>query len=111
MKFNGLWFSALWALLIPTSSSLALATAKSSGLFGIPAGGSTASKTNLQAASVDASSADISTPVSSAPAVSSSEVCCVALNRSSNDERIYGSYLDEDKFAYFPNPCRCYSNF
>lgn len=67
MKFNGLWFSALWALLIPTSSSLALATAKSSGLFGIPAGGSTTSKTNLQAASVDASSADISTPDSKRP--------------------------------------------
>lgn len=101
MKFTDLWFSVLWALLIPTSSSLALATAKSSGLFGIPAGGSTASKTHLQAASVDASSADISTPVSSAPAVSSSEVCCVALNRSSNDQRIYCKNLDDDKISFF----------
>ena len=73
MRAVDLWFSCLWALLIPTSSSLALATAKSSGLFGIPAGGSTAAKTQLQAASVDASSAEISS-VSSATA-SSSEVC------------------------------------
>lgn len=74
MRAVDLWFSALWALLIPTSSSLALATAKSSGLFGIPAGGSTAAKTHLQAASVDASSAETPTTVSDATA-SSSEVC------------------------------------
>lgn len=73
MRITDLWFSALWALLIPTSSSLALATAKSSGLFGIPSGGSTSTKTHLQAASVDASSADLSTPVSSAAASSSED--------------------------------------
>jgi len=72
MRAVDLWFSCLWALLIPTSSSLALATAKSSGLFGIPAGGSTAAKTQLQAASVDASSAEISS-VSSATASSSED--------------------------------------
>lgn len=93
MKFNILWFSALWALLIPSSSSLALATAKSSGLFGIPAGGSTASKTNLQAASVDASAADISTPVSNAPAASSSEVC-------SHDRRIDGIKPSENRLSF-----------
>ncbi len=74
MRAVDLWFSALWLLLIPTSSSLALATAKSSGLFGIPAGGSTAAKTKLQAATIDASSAETPTTVSGATA-SSSEVC------------------------------------
>ena len=67
MRVADVWFSALWVLLIP--SSLALATAKSSGLFGIPSGGSTAmaSRTSLQAAAVDAPAAQIS----------SSEVCGV----------------------------------
>ena len=76
MRVVDLWFGALWALLFPTSSSLALATAKSSGLFGIPSGGSTStkSKMHLEAASVDAASADSSATVSNA-SVGSSEVC------------------------------------
>mmetsp|Transcript_17480 Transcript_17480/g.43609 ORF Transcript_17480/g.43609 Transcript_17480/m.43609 type:complete len:523 (+) Transcript_17480:203-1771(+) len=73
MRAVDLWFSALWLLLIPTSSSLALATAKSSGLFGIPAGGSTAAKTKLQAATIDASSAETPTTVSGATASSSED--------------------------------------
>jgi len=56
MRFADIWFSALLVLLIPTRSSVALATAKSSGLFGIPAGGSTKlSHTQVQAASIDIS--------------------------------------------------------
>lgn len=58
MRIADLWFSALWVLLVPTCRSLALATANSNGLFGIPSGGSTSTKTRVQATSIDASSAE-----------------------------------------------------
>lgn len=74
MRFADPWFSALWVLVISTCSSLALATAKtSSGVFGISSGGSTTTKTRLQAASIDASSTEASTTVSSSSAADSSE--------------------------------------
>jgi len=57
MRIADLWFSALWVLLVPTCRSLALATAKinSNGLFGIPSGGSTSTKTRAQATSIESS--------------------------------------------------------
>jgi len=74
MKLADIWFRAIWVLLIPTCSSLALATAKSNGLFGVPSGGSTSTKTHhLQAASVDAASGEASTMVSSVAAGSSED--------------------------------------
>jgi len=74
MRFADIWFSALLVLLIPTRSSVALATAKSSGLFGIPAGGSTKlSHTQIQAASIDIS-ADAPATVSSITESGASEV-------------------------------------
>eukprot|EP00534_Pseudo-nitzschia_fraudulenta_P000328 CAMPEP_0201119314 /NCGR_PEP_ID=MMETSP0850-20130426/3471_1 /ASSEMBLY_ACC=CAM_ASM_000622 /TAXON_ID=183588 /ORGANISM="Pseudo-nitzschia fraudulenta, Strain WWA7" /LENGTH=536 /DNA_ID=CAMNT_0047384979 /DNA_START=352 /DNA_END=1962 /DNA_ORIENTATION=+ len=73
MRVADIWFGALWVLLIPTcSSSLALATAKSSSnsLFGIPSGGSTAAAqqrlssssaaTEIRATSMDAAAAEAS---------------------------------------------------
>jgi hypothetical protein len=79
MRIADLWFSALWVLLVPTCRSLALATANSNGLFGIPSGGSTSTKTRVQATSIDASSAEAPSSVSSA-AFSSSEVCPLLLD-------------------------------
>lgn len=73
MRVADIWFGALWVLLIPNcSSSLALATAKSSSsnsLFGIPSGGSTAAAqqrssaataTEIRATSMDAAAAEAS---------------------------------------------------
>ena len=87
MRIADLWFSALWVLLVPTCRSLALATAKinGNGLFGIPSGGSTSTKTRAQATGIEssASSAEMApSSVSIVPAASSSsEVCLVSLIR------------------------------
>ena len=79
MRVADLWFSSvLWVLLISNCSSLALATAKINSVFGIPHGGSTATKTALKAATVDASAAQVPTAVSSSSVASSSEVCFVS---------------------------------
>ena len=86
MRVVDIWFSALLVLLIPTRSSVALATAKSSGLFGVPAGGSTATKssssptttttTTIQAASIGGATAEAPATVSSSSVSdSASEVC------------------------------------
>jgi len=59
MRVADLWFSASWVLLISTCGSLALATAKSSNpLFGVPSGGSTATKKHLEATTMGTSSAE-----------------------------------------------------
>ena len=65
MRVADLWFSAIWVLLISTYSSLALATAKGANvLFGVPSGGSTATKQRHQAVSIDTSSTEMPTTVS-----------------------------------------------
>jgi len=63
MRFAAICLSTLLALLVPTRSSLALATAKSSGVFGVPHGGSTATRpsTQISAATMDA---PLETPIS-----------------------------------------------
>lgn len=74
MRVAGLWFStALWVLLISNCSSLALATAKSNGVFGIPHGGSTAARTRLKAVTADVSAAEAQAAVSSTSVAGSSE--------------------------------------
>lgn len=77
MRVNDLWFAALWFLLAPTCKSFSLATAKTNGqLFGISGGSvSTATRKNhLQAATIDASSAETPTTVSSVDASASEDL-------------------------------------